>query len=465
MENTSINESVSSSSSEDNTSIESNVSSDTIDGSQYTKVSHEEHVMLVPDTYVGSIEPEVITRNVLVVSDNGEKSIKSQEVKIVPAYFKIFDEVLVNAADHWSRLESYKQEGKDIKHSLTEIKVTLNQSTGEIIVYNNGEGIDVVYLEEYGIYPPELIFGSLLTGTNYDTDLEKTWGGRNGYGAKLANIFSTQFIVETVDWKRGLKFTQKFSNNMKTRDEPTIVKSKCKPYTKISFIPDYQKFSLQGLDSDHLSLFRARVYDIAAWTDKRVSVHLDGEKIETTSFENYVDLYLGSKEEKPRNFLKINNRWEIVVTHSDDDTFQQVSLVNGINTCRGGKHVEYIADQIKEAFVQLIQKKKKLDVKGTREGLRGSFNRTNLDLENKSPLGGPINTDPVTINGVEYGGFSAKYSPTEPYIQEGNQKSFSFITSIGLFDANDELLAVAKLSRPVEKNDEKDLTFNVRLDF
>lgn len=49
--------------------------------------------------------------------------------------------------------------------------------------------------------------------------------------------------------------------------------------------------------------------------------------------------------------------------------------------------------------------------------------------------------------------------------QEGAQKSFSFITSIGLFDANDELLAVAKLSRPVEKNDEKDLTFNVRLDF
>jgi hypothetical protein len=49
--------------------------------------------------------------------------------------------------------------------------------------------------------------------------------------------------------------------------------------------------------------------------------------------------------------------------------------------------------------------------------------------------------------------------------QEGFQKSFSFITSVGLFDANDELLAVAKLSRPVEKNDEKDLTFRVRLDF
>ena len=70
-----------------------------------------------------------------------------------------------------------------------------------------------------------------------------------------------------------------------------------------------------------------------------------------------------------------------------------------------------------------IKPNEDLDVKGTREGLRGSFNKTNLDLENKEPLGGPINTDPVTINGVEYGGFSARYSPTEPYMQEGNQKS------------------------------------------
>ena len=49
--------------------------------------------------------------------------------------------------------------------------------------------------------------------------------------------------------------------------------------------------------------------------------------------------------------------------------------------------------------------------------------------------------------------------------QEDIEKSFSFVTTVGLYDANEELLAVAKLSRPVEKNDEKDLTFRVRLDF
>lgn len=48
---------------------------------------------------------------------------------------------------------------------------------------------------------------------------------------------------------------------------------------------------------------------------------------------------------------------------------------------------------------------------------------------------------------------------------EDSQRTFTFVTSIGLYDANDNLLAVAKLSRPVEKQDEKDVTFRLRLDY
>lgn len=48
---------------------------------------------------------------------------------------------------------------------------------------------------------------------------------------------------------------------------------------------------------------------------------------------------------------------------------------------------------------------------------------------------------------------------------EDTQQSFTMVTGVGLYDANDNLLAIAKLSRPVEKNHERDLTFRVRLDF
>ena len=63
--------------------------------------------------------------------------------------------------------------------------------------------------------------------------------------------------------------------------------------TKISFKPDFKKFGLKGLDDDHLSLFRLRVYDMAAWTDKKVNISLNGRKIGINSFERYTDLYFG----------------------------------------------------------------------------------------------------------------------------------------------------------------------------
>jgi len=44
-----------------------------------------------------------------------------------------------------------------------------------------------------------MVFGHLLTSSNYNDNDKKTTGGRNGYGAKLANIFSKNFTVETAD--------------------------------------------------------------------------------------------------------------------------------------------------------------------------------------------------------------------------------------------------------------------------
>lgn len=348
---------------------------DSMDGSQYTKVSHEEHVMIAPDTYVGSIDREEVETYVLNTtnsvnedgSPNPSVKIVNKKIQIVPALYKIFDEVLVNAIDHWKRLLTHSADSNkpDVKHPVTEIKVTLNQETGEISVYNNGDGIDVVYLTEHEMYPPELIFGTLLTGTNYNQEEEKTVGGKNGYGSKLTNMFSTKFRVETVDAKRQLSFTQDYWDNMKERSTPKIKKSTRKPFTRITFTPDYSRFGVDILDADTFQLFQRRVYDIAAWTDKTVGIWLNDEKIPVNCFERYVDLYFGDKQSHPRVYQRLNDRWEIVATYNNDDTFGQVSFVNGIFTQRGGKHVDYIVDQIKDGLTEWIKKKRKVDVKPT----------------------------------------------------------------------------------------------------
>lgn len=160
----------------------------------YQKKSQLEHILLRPDTYIGSIEKH--TQN-LWVYDEEAKAMVHRSISYVPGLYKIFDEILVNAADNKQR---------DPK--MDSLKVIIDQENNLISVYNNGDGVPVEIHQEEGVYVPELIFGHLLTSSNYDDNVKKTTGGRNGYGAKLTNIFSTEFVIETADGKRKKKYKQ-----------------------------------------------------------------------------------------------------------------------------------------------------------------------------------------------------------------------------------------------------------------
>ena len=85
---------------------------------------------------------------------------------------------------------------------------SLPSETNVISVWNNGKGIPIEVHAKEKMYVPELIFGTLLTSSNYDDDQKKVTGGRNGYGAKLCNIFSTEFTVETACSESGKIFKQ-----------------------------------------------------------------------------------------------------------------------------------------------------------------------------------------------------------------------------------------------------------------
>ena len=81
--------------------------------------------------------------------------------------------------------------------------MTIDQAKGLIKVWNNGMGVPVQMHKTENVYVPELIFGHLLTSSNYDDTVKKVTGGRNGFGAKLTNIFSKKFEIECADSKRG----------------------------------------------------------------------------------------------------------------------------------------------------------------------------------------------------------------------------------------------------------------------
>ena len=63
------------------------------------------------------------------------------------------------------------------------------------------------------------------------------------------------------------------------------------------------------------------------------------------------------------------------------------------------------------------------------------------------------------------GDYQGRLTIYDPTVNEENQETFTYVTTIGLYDDSGGLLAVAKLSRPVEKNPSRDLTFRVRLDY
>ncbi|PKA63063.1 DNA topoisomerase 2 [Apostasia shenzhenica] len=314
----------------------------------YQKKTQLEHILLRPDTYVGSVEKH--TQLLWVFEDDG---MVHRAVSYVPGLYKIFDEILVNAADNKQR-----------DPSMDSIKVEIDAEGNCISVYNNGDGVPVEIHQEEGVYVPEMIFGHLLTSSNYDDNAKKTTGGRNGYGAKLANIFSTEFTIETADGERQKKYKQVFSNNMEKRSEPSI--TKCKEgenWTKVTFKPDLAKFKMSFLEADVVALMKKRVVDIAGAIGKTVKVELNGQRLPVKNFTDYVNLYLQSAstsrlEPLPRIYEKVNDRWEICVSLSDGQ-FQQVSFVNAINTIKGGSHVEYVTNQITSHVITIVNKKNK----------------------------------------------------------------------------------------------------------
>ena len=351
---------------------------------QYQRKTDKQHILDNPDTYIGSVEN--VDAEMWVYDDSSQK-IALKHIEYIPGLYKLFDEGIVNCRDHVIRMiHNSNVEKKFVTHIDTEIG-----EDGTITLTNDGNGIDIAKHPEYDIWIPEMIFGHLRTSTNYNKDEKKIVGGKNGFGFKLVLIWSSYGRVETVDHIRGLKYVQEFRNNLDVIGKPTITKCSSKPYTKVSFKPDYSRLGVSGLTPDMMALLKKRVYDIGAVTDhsvKKVKINYNGSTVPIKNFQQYVDLYIGAKSASLKNaasdtasetsgsggndsanggkrvYEQIDERWEYAVALSPTHEFIQVSFVNGICTFKGGKHVDYIMGQIVRKLCDYIEKKKKIKVNG-----------------------------------------------------------------------------------------------------
>lgn len=309
------------------------------------KLTHIEHILKRPDSYVGPIE---IGTEKFWVLDGEKKTFEKKNIRYSPALLKIFDEILVNAID---------------RHALhpklvTSISVAIDRETGSVTIENNGPlgGIGVLMHEKEGLWNPELTFGHLLTSTNYDDSQKRIVGGRNGYGAKLTNIYSTLFSICIKDHETKRVYTQTWSDNMTTCEAPKIKKhSGATSSVSIAFVPDWKRFGVSEMDAATYAIFEKRVWDANICTGSNCKVKLNGDVLSKQTFDAYAKMHDGVE-----NICTVStDRWSVCIGPSENG-MEHVSFVNGICTTRGGSHVDYIASHVAAGIIEEMAKKIKL---------------------------------------------------------------------------------------------------------
>mmetsp|Transcript_31959 Transcript_31959/g.95704 ORF Transcript_31959/g.95704 Transcript_31959/m.95704 type:complete len:1312 (-) Transcript_31959:14-3949(-) len=343
---------------------------------QYSRKTPLEHVLLRPGMYVGptQVMPPVSCWAIDPLPDNevfpdvrSDLRMVQNEVSLIPALDKIFDEILVNASDN--RLRHPK--------SCRKIDVRIDPGCEEpgrerpplISITNDGKGIPVQVHRKEGIYIPELVFGHLLTGSNFDDAVEevgkgRVTGGRHGYGAKLTNIFSSVFKIETADSHKGLRYSQTWKDNMSVAENATIreMSPGDKDFTTVMFVPDLPRLTgnpdVRVIPPADYGFMCRRVLDLAGCSQSRgsdLTVTLNGKPVPVAGFQEYASLFRSSAS-PPLVYQKINSRWEVAIGLSDSGAFESISFVNGMATPRGGTHVNAIVQQVTKMVADKINK-------------------------------------------------------------------------------------------------------------
>lgn len=306
---------------------------------QYKSMDPLTHILHRPDMYIGSIK---LSNETMYVADPDTYRISSREVTYNPGLLRIFVEALSNCIDN-----KWRSEENGVK--MSKIEISINKESGETTLKNDGLSIPITK-HETGEYTPKLIFGKLLTSSNYDDTKERKTSGKNGVGVKVTNIFSSIFTIKLVDPTTESAYAQTWTTNMRTCEKEKITKSKLKNgSTEVSYIPDFVKFGTSGYSTDMLGLMLKLCIDTAMITG--LSISFNGTKIPVKNMLQYAKLY--------------DENTDVVAFDTPDSNVaivgkyigSSISFVNGICTTDGGIHVDTFSNALYKPILEKINKK------------------------------------------------------------------------------------------------------------
>jgi DNA topoisomerase-2 len=312
-----------------------------------------DQILLRPDTYIGTVVRLLSKIPIWVVKNSKFEMVKPT---FSEGLLRLFVEIMSNAIDNIWR-------SKEFGVSCKTIKIYFDRKTGRTTIWNDGKAIPINIQDK--VYVPELVFSRLLSSTNYDDTEKRKTSGRNGYGAKLTNIFSTNFDIEIYNPTEKKIYKQSWSQNMSKRTDPVITNhtdkmpelGKNAGYTKVSWIPDFKRFKLETYDDDIISLYEKYVYDTSMIASKYgVKVYVNDKLISISSLKDYALLYTDIDEDdevSKKEIMTFKTEDSTVVVFPNDKQLN-VSFVNGIHTNQGGVHVENWCESIFRPIVNNV---------------------------------------------------------------------------------------------------------------
>lgn len=283
-----------------------------------------EHVLARPDTYLGSF---VFDKYKAYVVKGGKITLDTVEYN--PAFERTVIEVGSNCIDNVWRSQQFGVKCGSIRFE--------HRKDGTLSFWNDGLTIPVVMSkipELKGMYNPTIVFGVFMSSTNYNDEERRRSSGRNGYGTKICNTFAKRFTVETQDEKNKLFFTQTWSNNMESVSAPVIESKAGKGYTKVEWLPDYERFKMSGLTEGVIGLITKYLYDVAMIA--KVPVYINGELVPVRSLIDYAQSF---RETLTDEWIQITTDTSDVVVMPSRPSMT-VAFTNGIPNPDGGVHVD-----------------------------------------------------------------------------------------------------------------------------
>jgi DNA topoisomerase II len=354
----------------------------------YIKQDPITHILTRPDMYVGSKE---FDRQHVYVYAN--EAIVSKEINVSPALVRTFVEILSNAIDNIERDGKMTYISVDLSSTECEIK-----NDGSVIPIEQNS-VETSKGNKEMIYNHTLIFGHLLSGSNYDDSEKRYTSGRNGLGAKLTNVLASSFTVEGIDPINKAKLVQTWTNNMRNTNGPKITKStRVNGYTSIKWSWDCEWFGMKrGVHQDLLDLLSMHVLNASMITDLKVT--LNGVKL-----PNKLSSYFTLSGSSATDIMKIENEHSKVFV-VPSESFEAISFVNGIQTKNGGKHVNAWVDAVCRPIIEKLKgRKSSMSTTLTIKDIKHHFKflvvtripNPEFESQEKNELKTQVKADPIT---------------------------------------------------------------------